>query len=55
MSDGFLAAWVASLTEGYPLTADDIQRLQRVQQALQNGVKQHEQARAAQAKLQEVA
>lgn len=47
MSDGFLAAWVASLAEGYTLTADDVRRLQRVQQALQNGVKHHEQARAA--------
>lgn len=46
-NDSFLPTWLDSLAEGYTLTAEDLPRLARAAQAIRNGVKHHEQARAA--------
>lgn len=43
---GALAQWVVSLREGDTLTGDDIQRFGRVELALRNADKHHQQARA---------
>lgn len=45
-TDSFLPTWLDSLVEGYTLTAEDLPRLARAAQAIRNGAKHHEQARA---------
>ena len=53
--DSYLTQWVRELAVGHTLTEADRKVLDRVVLALQNADKHHAQARAAQAKLQEVA
>jgi hypothetical protein len=44
----YLAQWVSELAEGHTITADDVEVLARVQQALLASDKHHQQARDAQ-------
>jgi hypothetical protein len=53
--DSYLAQWVRDLAVGHVISDADRKVLDRVALALQNADKHHTQARAAQAKLQEVA
>lgn len=47
MSDSYLAAWARSMERGYAINENDLKKLERIAQALDNADKHHRQARDA--------